>query len=537
MATKLLKQKNGQTWRPYWYGAFDVDGKRKIVNLGVKWQGTPPASGSLRDSGDTAFERSRAKAEAVLETQRDETHRKGHAANLVEKLIEAKTGERVQHIKIDGLADCWLTPNRLKKIAPRHAQVTRSEFKRFADFMAKHSSAVYLYEVKQTDVDAYAADLFENLAPRTARGHLALLRAAFKRFLPVGAANRFETVTTPETAEDKKEGTIHRRPFTAAELQALIEAAADDDLMRDLITAAACSGLRRGDLCSLLWEACDTKSGILKVKTSKTTEDVEIPMFEPMRAVLQSRKGNGSKYVFPEAARMMETNPQGLSYRFKCIAARALDTEPAEALPEVIDAAEIESEGKAAILANVSEGARRERILTSFGRYCKGETFRDIEKETKIPRGVISADLRAVETWTGKRFVRSVRGKNIKEKIARLTRTDRKQGEKAASVYDWHALRTTFVTLALSAGVPMELVQRVTGHKTVEIVLKHYFRPGRDEFCAAFTGALPDVITGTKTKPKALPPADELAAIAAKVAAGTATTKEKTRLKKLAAMI
>ena len=58
-------------------------------------------------------------------------------------------------------------------------------------------------------------------------------------------------------------------------------------------------------------------------------------------------------------------------------------------------------------------------------------------------------------------------------------------GQRTASVRDWHALRSTFVTLALSAGVPVELVLRVTGHATVEVVLKHYFRPDREQFKAA----------------------------------------------------
>jgi hypothetical protein len=30
------------------------------------------------------------------------------------------------------------------------------------------------------------------------------------------------------------------------------------------------------------------------------------------------------------------------------------------------------------------------------------------------------------------------------------------------------------VTLALTAWVPLELVQKVTGHKTTDLVLKHY---------------------------------------------------------------
>jgi hypothetical protein len=34
-----------------------------------------------------------------------------------------------------------------------------------------------------------------------------------------------------------------------------------------------------------------------------------------------------------------------------------------------------------------------------------------------------------------------------------------------ASVRDFHSLRVTSVTLALTAGMPPELVQKVTGHK------------------------------------------------------------------------
>jgi len=52
-----------------------------------------------------------------------------------------------------------------------------------------------------------------------------------------------------------------------------------------------------------------------------------------------------------------------------------------------------------------------------------------------------------------KRFMRSGQEPSIKKAIARVTRAPREVGQKAASVRDWHALRTTFVTLALSAGV------------------------------------------------------------------------------------
>ena len=82
----------------------------------------------------------------------------------------------------------------------------------------------------------------------------------------------------------------------------------------------------------------------------------------------------------------------------------------------------------------------------------------------------------------------------------------------------------------------MELVRRVTGHTTVDIVLRHYFRPSRADFKAALVGALPDVLTGG-TEAKAMKPAEELKALSEKLAAGTATEKDKARFRKLAAKV
>jgi len=65
-----------------------------------------------------------------------------------------------------------------------------------------------------------------------------------------------------------------------------------------------------------------------------------------------------------------------------------------------------------------------------------------------------------------------------------------------ASVRDFHSFRVTWVTLALTAGVPLELVQRVTGHQTTDIVLKHYFRPGREAFRSALSVAMPQLMMG-----------------------------------------
>jgi integrase len=58
----------------------------------------------------------------------------------------------------------------------------------------------------------------------------------------------------------------------------------------------------------------------------------------------------------------------------------------------------------------------------------------------------------------------------------------RTTGVRRACVRGFHSFRVTWVTLALVAGVPMELVRKVTSHRTVEVVLAHYFKPSREDF-------------------------------------------------------
>jgi len=76
-------------------------------------------------------------------------------------------------------------------------------------------------------------------------------------------------------------------------------------------------------------------------------------------------------------------------------------------------------------------------------------------------------------------------------------RFSRDRGARRAADWDFHSFRVTWITLAPAAGVPLELVQRVTGHKTVEIVLKHYLRPGREDFKQRILAAMPTLLSGS----------------------------------------
>ena len=130
------------------------------------------------------------------------------------------------------------------------------------------------------------------------------------------------------------------------------------------------------------------------------------------------------------------------------------------------------------------------------------------------------------------------------DRVTRSGDLERKAGDKGkrkpkgrtrrASVLDWHALRVTWVTLALSAGVPMEVARLVTGHKTVEVVLKHYFKPGREHLRAVLGDKLPDVLTGGKGEPKRLAAGGmTVEELAKRVADKTATEEERRRLAEL----
>ena len=79
---------------------------------------------------------------------------------------------------------------------------------------------------------------------------------------------------------------------------------------------------------------------------------------------------------------------------------------------------------------------------------------------------------------------------------------DREHGLRKASVRDFHSFRVTWVTVALTAGVPLEIVQKVTGHRTTAIVLKHYFQLGREEFRRTLAGKLPALL-GDHSQPTA----------------------------------
>jgi hypothetical protein len=133
-----------------------------------------------------------------------------------------------------------------------------------------------------------------------------------------------------------------------------------------------------------------------------------------------------------------------------------------------------------------------------FNAYAGGASLDEAITASGCSRGTVSNYLNELERETGASIVRSHR----RAVMTDVLQEERENGQRRASLHDFHSFRVTWITLALAAGVPLELVQRVTGHRTVAVVLKHYFRPGREDFRQHLLKAMPQILRiGTDNSP------------------------------------
>ena len=125
--------------------------------------------------------------------------------------------------------------------------------------------------------------------------------------------------------------TVNRDPFPIPVLKAILDLSKEDPFIRPIIVTGICTAMRRGDCCLMKWDDVDLEEGYITVKTSKTGETVDVPMFPMLKDLLraavakQAEDGQKSVYCFPEAAAMYEKNPDGITWRVKQVLWMATD--------------------------------------------------------------------------------------------------------------------------------------------------------------------------------------------------------------------
>ncbi len=413
----------------WWYGRIQVNGRKIKRNLGVEIQGKIPPR--LSQVGDIVFEKSRARAQAALERFQLDAKKRCKAEELIQTIHEIRTGERIRCVPLTDIVARWKELPRRRPLSERYVIQAESRVKRFLTFVRKGNSVLHeMAQIQSSHARAYMRMIEERgVSAKTYNNIVIFLRSVFHTLRKEAgiAENPFDGIPTRDGEA------IFRTPYKVEELDLILKQAKNDPFIYPLIVTGMCTAMRRGDCCNLKREDVDLDGGFITVKTSKTGETVQIPIFPLLREVLVEALANPSPrpphYVFPKLQAHYVINPDHLTDRVK-------------------------------------------RVLRAAG------FINEVPESGEVPenRGVLQKQ--------------------------------RKEGVRKASVRDFHSFRVTWVTLALTAGVPLEVVQRVTGHRTASIVMKHYFQPGRDEFRRTLAGKMPALLVGGEAKPPAAKPED-----------------------------
>jgi integrase len=227
---------------------------------------------------------SRKKAQRIADAYEDAANNRRtarHVRNVIASLHKEITGTDLPSHSFREFADSWLT-RKTPEVAPGTLAFYKGAVKKFTDFLGVKADSE-LAEITSEDVVAFRNHEAKTLAPKTVNHDLKCLRMLFR-------AGRRDKVILDDPCEfvsvTKKGATARRRPFTVAELQAVLSVA--DDEWRSMIHFGLYTGQRLGDLASLTWANVDLQRGEIRLVTRKTGKTLVLPIAAPLRKHLES---------------------------------------------------------------------------------------------------------------------------------------------------------------------------------------------------------------------------------------------------------
>ena len=525
MGLETRRDRNGELIRK-WYGRFLLDGRRCTRNLGVAIKGQPPSTWipenktwPLSDLGDDLFEQSRAAAQDALKRLQGETKeiRAMDVNFAVERVTHARGFRKWKNTQMMNLLSAYdkfvaKTISRQRDRNPHYANWKRNHIEAFMEWWRDSGRGMHTCITAITTEDA--KEYINFLSSPDASGNVLTtetirrLRANLASFLdallpPDGLRNPFRAFNIESL---KGERIIHRQPLNREEADKLIRTAARiDPLAHELIVAGLSTALRRGDVCRLAWSSVNLRANSICVITSKTGVEVEIPIFPAFKDILEKRMQSTPQncpFVFPEAEELLRLHPDVLTRRIKTVFATAFAEERGVNVEEAITT---EKDDLKTVLPDVLKAVaesnlfrpKRERLAKMLAIYAEQPSYREVAKQLGCPLSSVSYNLRDAERISGLRFLNEQNHarKGIGHAIDQVTRQKRNIGRHAASIYDFHALRTTFVTLAAINGVPLDTVRLITGHTNTVVLQKFYDRAKGTDVADILSRAMPTSLT------------------------------------------
>ena len=131
------------------------------------------------------------------------------------------------------------------------------------------------------------------------------------------------------------------------------------------------------------------------------------------------------------------------------------------------------------------------KILLTLKPKEKGHVFPAHAKKYLDSATIISAAL--------VRFI----GKAFKDDKTFKRTVKRESGLRRASVYDFAALRTTWITLAVMSGVPLAVICLVSGHTSEKMIMENYLKPDKKALRDSFGQKMVGLSQLGQPKPKA----------------------------------
>ncbi|MDF7824453.1 tyrosine-type recombinase/integrase [Pontiellaceae bacterium B12227] len=490
----------------WWYGRYKVDGKEYVKNLQVEIRGTRPLT--LKETGSVHFENSRGEAHSVLNALLEEVQSAKSAEALAEAVYEARSGEKLKRYRIQDLSLIWKEKPRKRPPSPEHAEKSISKLECLANHLQKNfPKIIRVDQIRPAHIQSFLNELEQSgMTAATWNSYLVPIKLVLKR-AGVPAAKEI-------LAKDSEP--VFRKPFSIEELDAVLEAAKSDRLIYSLAVTAACTAMRKKDCCYLSWSDVDFSDGFITVKTSKTGQVVDIPMADMLRAEIEKHSNNGSDFVFPEAKQLYEADASAITKRFKSVLRLAGFDDGVTAPPLEYKTDPYSPEEILKAAEEIYTGGKLIRAKAVLSSYLSGDCIRRSAETAGVSIGSVSNYLNELEAQTKKRLIRGKHrpATDIVPPTRGKMREERKNGLNAASVRDFHSFRTTFVTIALMRGMPLDTVRKITGHQTAEVVTKHYFRPEREQLREAMQNTLPGMLTSAA---KPFTPAEKASEILAMI--------------------
>lgn len=226
----------------------------------------------------------------------------------------------VQHVSLEDFTRAFLSHsmsvNTLKTV-----RANRTALNELARFIG---AGCILSRIAPADCERFLAAKTAAASTWTARKYYLALAAAFERAKTWGhiEANPWRTVRKPKTPEATP------AYFTREQFRVLLSVIAGRDL-RELVTVAALTGLRQGELLAMEWDWLDFPRRILTVKnsanfTTKSKKARVVPLCDQVLAVLLSRRERANSetgLVFTRRGRAFGADY--VTHRFKAAVLRA----------------------------------------------------------------------------------------------------------------------------------------------------------------------------------------------------------------------